>query len=141
MKKRLLTALIVSAWGVWGQAQDATQSGATPTFRTSQTLIEFTVVATDSRRNPVTDLGQDELSVWDNDKKRPIAFFRFEGTQESAAAARARTTPLQPGIFSNRSEYTPGPARNIIAIVIDSLNTRPDDQTAVREQIVQYLRT
>jgi VWFA-related protein len=141
MNRRLLAALFVSILGVSGHAQNAQPPAPTPTFRTSQTLIEFTVVATDGRGSPVTDLKQDELSITDNGRARPVAFFRFEGTPENAAAAHARTTPLAPGIFSNRSEFTPGPARNIIAIVIDSLNTRPDDQAAVRAQVVHYLRT
>ena len=139
MKTRLLAALCVCAVGAVGHAQN--QPPGPPTFRTAQTLVEFTVVATDARGNPVADLRQDELSISDNGKARPIAFFRFEGAPAAPAANRAATTPLSRGIFSNRSENTPGPPRNIIAIAIDSLNTRPDDQAAVRSQIVQYLRT
>jgi VWFA-related protein len=137
----LAAALCVSALGIVGRAQNVAPPAATPTFRTAQTLVEFTFVASDNRGNPVTDLTQGELSIADSGKARPIAFFQFEGTPEDPGASRARTTPLNTGIFSNRSEYTPGPARNIIAIVIDSLNTRPDDQAAVRAQVVQYLRT
>ena len=139
MKTRLLAALCVCAVGAVRHAQN--QPPGPPTFRTAQTLVEFTVVATDARGNPVADLRQDELSISDNGKARPIAFFRFEGAPAAPAANRAATTPLSRGIFSNRSENTPGPPRNIIAIAIDSLNTRPDDQAAVRSQIVQYLRT
>lgn len=62
MKPRLLTALFVGLLGVPGQAQDAQQPPATPVFRTSQTLIEFTVVATDSKGNPVTDLKQEDFA-------------------------------------------------------------------------------
>jgi VWFA-related protein len=141
MKPRLLTPLLVSVLAVSGRAQNAQQAPVTPTFRTSQTLVEFTVVASDGRGNAVTDLKQDELSISDNGKPRSVAFFRFEGAPYVEAAAQARNVSLAPGIFTNRSEYSPGPPRNIIAIVIDSLNTRPDDQAMVRSQIVQYLRT
>jgi VWFA-related protein len=43
-------------------------------------------------------------------------------------------------MFTNRPEYFPGPARNITAIVVDSLNTLPEDQVAVKAQAMQYLR-
>ena len=48
--------------------------------------------------------------------------------------------PIAPGLFTNRAEYSPGPARNVTAIVIDSLNTLPEDQVAVKAQVMQYLR-
>jgi VWFA-related protein len=122
-----------------GSAQQPAQQPQAPTFRTNSTLVELTVVATDNKGNPVTDLKQEELSIADDGKPRPIAFFRFEGAPESADTPLARREPLSPGIFTNRSEYTPGPPRNITAIVIDSLNTRPQDQAAVRAQVMRYL--
>ena len=36
--------------------------------------------------------------------------------------------------------FSPGPARNVTAIVIDSLNTLPEDQVAVRAQVMHNLR-
>src|SRR5438477_1046278 len=122
---RLVVVLCVLAIARGAAQQPAAPAGQ-PTFRTSATLVEFTVVATNSRGEPVTDLKQNELSVTDSGKPRDIAFFRFEGAAENnAAAARMGADGLTPGIFTNRSEYTPGPPRNIIALVIDSLNTRP----------------
>src|SRR4051812_1411228 len=142
MKSRLLTGLFVSLLSVSGRAQNAPQSPGTPTFRTSQTVIEFTIVAMDARGNPVTDLKQTEISITDDGKPRQIAFFRFEGTGGTSTTTASRDVkPLSPGTFSNRAEYTPGPPRNITAVVLDSLNTRPEDQAMVRAQIVEYLRT
>lgn len=68
-----------------------------------------------------------------------MAFFRFEGAADNAPAFVAK--PLPPALFTNRPEYTPGPPRNIIAIVIDAVNTRPEDQMAVRAQVLNYLST
>ncbi len=133
-------AVAVCAGALIAGAQQSDQ----PTFRTTQTLVEFTVVATGSDGKPVSDLRQDELVVTENGKPRPVSFFRFEGTGRAPGAAAASAAPppaLEPGLYTNRSEYTPGPPRNITAIVIDSLNTRSEDQTAVREQVVRYLRT
>src|SRR4051812_29591174 len=109
MKRKVLTALFVSVMVVSGRAQNASEPPTPPTFRTSQTLIEFTIVATDSKGNPVTDLKPSDLAITDNGKPRQVAFFRFEGTVGTPAEARDRTAPLAPGLFSNRAEYTPGP--------------------------------
>jgi VWFA-related protein len=115
---------------------------ATPTFRAGTTLIEFTIVATDEKGRPVTDLKPNELTVLENRKPQPIEFFRFEGAgfRPGATAAEEPRESIAPGIFTNRSEYSPGPARNLTAIVIDSVNSRPEDQVAVRAQVMRYLR-
>ena len=55
----------------------APSQAAPPLFRSGATLVEFTIVATDSKGNPITDLKQDELAISDNGKPRPISFFRF----------------------------------------------------------------
>jgi len=106
-----------------------------PSFRTGTTLIEFTVVALDGKGNPVTDLKKEEIEVADQGRRREVAFFRFEGASETREVA-----PLAPGEFTNRAEYTTGPPRNITAIVIDTLNTRLEDQIQLRSQVLECLR-
>jgi len=107
----------------------------TPTFHTGTTLIELTVVALDGKGNPVTDLNKDEIEITDKGRQREVAFFRFEGDSQTREVA-----PLPPGVFTNRAEYTTGPPRNITAIVIDTLNTRLEDQILLRSQVLRYLR-
>ena len=51
-----------------------------------------------------------------------------------------RSRANRAGLFTNRPEYSPGQARNVTAIVIDTLNTLPEDQMAVKAQVMQYLR-
>jgi VWFA-related protein len=134
MRKIAAVALVVSAAAIVA-AQEST-----PIFRTGTTLVEFTVVATDERGQPVTDLKQNEISIVQNGKPQPVAFFRFEGSAFGPGAVEAKHEPIAPGIFTNRPEYFPGPARNVTAIVIDTLNTLPEDQVAVKAQVMQYLR-
>jgi VWFA-related protein len=111
-----------------------------PIFRAGTTLVEFTVVATDQRGQPVTDLNQSEIAILQNGKPQPVAFFRFEGAAFGPGAVEQVREPIAPGLFTNRPEYSPGPARNVTAIVLDSLNTLPEDQVAVKAQVMQYLR-
>ncbi|RPI55655.1 MAG: VWA domain-containing protein, partial [Acidobacteria bacterium] len=136
MKKTAIAALVLGAAVVHTYARQE----STPIFRAGTTLVEFTIVATDNSGRPVTDLTQSEIAVLQNGKPQPVAFFRFEGSAFGPDAAEPRREPIAPGIFTNRSEYSPGPARNVTAIVIDTLNTLPEDQVAVKAQVMQYLR-
>jgi VWFA-related protein len=110
-----------------------------PSFRTGTTLIEFTVVVTGEDGRHVTDLKQDDVSIVEGGRPREVAFFHYEGAPP--AAMRVRSQPLPPGIFTNRPEYAPGPPRNIIAILIDSLNTRAEDQVKVLAHILAFVGT
>jgi VWFA-related protein len=112
-----------------------------PTFRAGTTLIELTLVATDQKGDPVTDLRQDEIEIVDRGKPRTVEFFRFDGAAfATGVQPEEPREPIRQGIFSNRPEYAPGPPRNVTAIVLDTLNTLPEDQVAVRAQVMRYLR-
>jgi VWFA-related protein len=130
---------VVITFAAAGFAQDAATQ-TTPIFRAGTTLVEFTIVASDERGQPVTDLKPNEVTILQNGKPQPVAFFRFEGSAFGPDAVESVRESIAPGTFTNRPEYSPGPARNVTAIVIDSLNTLPEDQVAVKAQVMQYLR-
>jgi VWFA-related protein len=148
MKRIVAATFLVSAAAVYAAAafgpafaQGAAEPGSTtPIFRAGTTLVEFSIVATDERGQPVTDLTQNDITIIHNGKPQPVAFFRFEGAAFGPDACEPVREPIAPGIFTNRIEYSPGPARNVTAIVIDTLNTLPEDQVAVKAQVMQYLR-
>jgi hypothetical protein len=77
-----------------------------PTFRAETTLVEFTIVALDTKGNPVIDLKKEEVSIAENGRNRQISAFRFDGAQ-IGAQINAPPDPLPPGAFSNRPEHTP----------------------------------
>jgi VWFA-related protein len=108
-----------------------------PSFRAGTTLVEFTIVVTGEDGKHITDLKQEDLSIVEAGRPRDVAFFHYEGAPP--AAIRVRTEPLPPGIFTNRPEYAPGPPRNITAILIDSLNTRAEDQVKVLAHILAFI--
>src|SRR6187402_2208657 len=134
--KKTGVAVLVAAAAIRIHAQQ----DHTPIFRAGTTLVEFTIVATDQNGKPITDLKQEDVAILQNGKPQPVAFFRFEGAAFGPDSVEAVHEPIAPGIFTNRPEYSPGPARNVTAVVIDSLNTLPEDQVAVRAQVMQYLR-
>ncbi len=106
-----------------------------PVFRTGTTLVEFTLIAIDRNGNPVSDLTHEEIVVKDKGRPRELAFFRYEGGEQSQAPP-----PLPAGVFTNRADKTPGPPRNITAILLDTLNTPARDQVWVKAQVTRYLR-
>jgi VWFA-related protein len=120
-------------------AQGFGAAGQSPTFRAGTTLIEFTVVVTGEDGKHVADLTQDDVSIVEGGRPREIAFFHYEGAPPAAIRVRARPEALPPGIYTNRPEYAPGPPRNIIAILIDSLNTRAEDQVKVLAHILSFV--
>ena len=104
------------------------------TFRAGTTLVQFTFIATDGKGNPVTDLKKEEILVTENGLPRELAFFRFEGRDNTL-----RPPPLPAGEFTNRAEYAPGPARNVTAIVLDAINVSKRGQASDREDLMRYL--
>ncbi|MBI4892861.1 MAG: VWA domain-containing protein [Acidobacteria bacterium] len=132
--RRLLTVALAAV--LVGSAQPSKQEDIV-VFRTTTRLVEFTVVALDKQGRAVKDLKKEDLELTEKGKRRPIAFFRFEGAEDAAR----KPQPLPPQTFSNRVEYAPGPARNISAIVLDTLNTQPDQMMWAKSQVVRYLKT
>jgi VWFA-related protein len=108
----------------------------TPTFRTTTRLVELTVTALDKKGNAVTDLQLQDFSIQENGKPRPIAFFNYDG----GPPVQPKALPLPPGVFTNRVEFTPGPPRNITALVLDELNTPTQFSIRVRSMATRYLK-
>jgi VWFA-related protein len=116
-----------------------------PVFRAGTKLVEVTVTVLDKKGNAVAGLEPADFTVLDEGKPRPVALFRFDG---APAAAPSGATPsgaapaasLPPGVFTNRFE-TPGNEipRNITALVLDALNTPPQQNTVARAQMMRYL--
>ena len=108
----------------------------TPAFRTSTQLVELTVTALDKKGNAVTDLQLQDFTIQENGKPRPIAFFKYDG----GPPVGPKALPLPPGVFTNRVEFTPGPPRNIMALVLDELNTPTRFNMRVRAMAARYLK-
>src|SRR5829696_7564453 len=108
-----------------------------PTFRSGTRLVELTVTALDKKGAPVTDLKLEDFVVQDNGTARPVTFLEYDGVP----AVNADPLPLPPGVFTNRVEFTRGPARNVTAFVLDELNTPPQLSVTIRAAAMRYLRT
>ncbi|MBI5281896.1 MAG: VWA domain-containing protein [Candidatus Solibacter usitatus] len=108
-----------------------------PVFKSTTRLVELSVVATDDKGNPVTDLKKEDFTVLEDGKSQQISHFFTEAMLRNAPPPPA----LPKGIFTNRPEFLPSTPKTVNAIVIDYLNTPWAAQTATREQLLAVLRT
>src|SRR5579863_3737760 len=112
-----------------------------PVFRAGTRLVEVTVTVLDKKGNAVAGLDTADFTVLDEGKARPVAFFRFDGVPP-VMVAKPAPAALPEGVFSNRPDLGAAePPRNITALVLDSLNTPPQENVMVRAQMLRYLRT
>jgi VWFA-related protein len=117
------------------QAQTQAQAQA-PTFRATTRLVELSVTALDRRGQAVTDLKLEDFTIEEGGKVRPITIFKYEGGKSTEPNA----LPLPTGLFTNRVEFTPGPPRNITALLLDELNTPIQNSMRVRAMAMKYLK-
>ena len=107
-----------------------------PTFRSTTRLVELSVSALDRRGQPVTDLRLEDFTIEEGGRVLPIAIFKYEGGPSTAPNA----LPLPAGLFTNRVEFTPGPPRNITALLLDELNTPVQNSIRVRAMAMKFLK-
>ncbi len=124
-----LVCVAVLAAGALSFAQDVT-------FRAGTRLVEVSVTVLDRDGKPVTGLRQEDFTVHDAGKPRPIAFLQFDGEPAKPPAQ----APLPKGVFTNMVEVVGGPPRNISALVLDGLNTPPEHNIQARAQAMRYLK-
>ena len=109
-----------------------------PVFRAGTKLVEVTVTVLDKKGNAVTGLESADFTILDEGKPRPISFFRFDGAPPAEDMSRP-AVKLPPGIFSNRVEQTAAGPRTVNALVLDTLNTPPEQNAITRSQMMRYL--
>jgi VWFA-related protein len=115
------------------------QQAELPTFRGGTTIVEFTFVAVDSDGQPVIDLRQDEVTVEESGRAQTASFCQRDGDVEPEPTPVS--DPGVPLLLGNRIDVGSGPPRNVVAILLDALNTAAGDQLSAREQILAYLKT
>jgi len=104
-------------------------------LRVNTRLVEVDVVV---HRNgsAVTDLNQDDFTVFDNGRPQKIAAFSLVSSKNSPA----RDISLPAGTVSNRLLVAGAPASTTV-ILYDTLNSAVGDQGYARQQLLKYLAT
>jgi VWFA-related protein len=101
-------------------------------------LVVVDVVVTDAKHNPVHNLTAADLVVLENG--HPQTTRTFEEHHAWDAAAPLSTPPhVTPGTFTN---FTSAPTNGAVNILLfDGLNTPMNAQAAVRQQMMNYLKS
>jgi VWFA-related protein len=121
-----------------GQAQSGSaQSLSTEPLRLSarETLVDVTV--TDAKGEPVHGLPRSAFTIFEDGKPQPIRSFQEIG---KATPMVTRLPPkLPPHVYTNIQPAIAGNAINIL--LLDGLNTGPQDQIFVKQETVKYIKT
>jgi VWFA-related protein len=109
-----------------------------PVFRTTTRLVEISVTVKHPGGEPVPALVKEDFVVLADGQPRQVAFLQFDGV---AATRTNAPQPLPRYVFTNRAEFLPSGSRNVVAIVLDTLNSAPADSVRVRAQLIEYLKS
>jgi VWFA-related protein len=107
-----------------------------PTFRARTRLVQVDVIVR-GKSGPITGLNQDDFTLLDNGKPQKVSVFAVKGSQKSRQSA----VPLPPGTVSNRVTRNGQEAASSTVILIDRINTSPEDQQYANQKIVKFLET
>src|ERR1700686_2230394 len=107
-----------------------------PIIRSTTHLVQVSVVVTDKKGQPITGLKKENFTVLDESNPQQIAFFFAEAPRPAAP-----TTPLPKNVYTNRYDLKGQDPGAVTVVLFDSLNTSPQDQAYVRQQVTKFLKT
>jgi VWFA-related protein len=116
-------------------AQNQDANGFTLKVYSRLTVVDVTVV--DSKENPVHGLPESAFTILEDGKPQPIRSFTEVGKEPPPVTRQFPKLP--PHIYTN---LQPAPASNAVnVLLLDSLNTGPQDQVFVKQETVNYLKS
>jgi VWFA-related protein len=134
MRTSTILLIAVLAAPLWAAGRD--QSSVEGTFRINTRLVEVDVVVHD-KNGAVAGLTKNDFTVLDRGKAQKIAVFNAI----SAGRSTTKASPLPEGAVSNRLNRLGEEPSGATVVLWDKLNTETQDQSYVRNQVLQYLRT
>jgi VWFA-related protein len=135
----LLAILLLSSSTVPQSPQSSNQPPVpqdSPVIRSTTRLVQVSVVVTDKKGQPITGLKKENFTLTDESNPQQIAFFSAEVPRPSTP-----TTPLPKNVYTNRYELKGQDPGAVTVVLFDSLNTSPQDQEYVRQQVMKFLKT
>jgi VWFA-related protein len=108
----------------------------TPVVRVNTRMVEVDVIV-HHKGETVTNLNQDDFTVFDSGKPQKIAAFSVISSRTTASPS----VPLPPGTVSNRLNIGGQEPAGTTVVLYDMLNTAPEDQSWARQALFEYLGT
>lgn len=111
------------------------QNQSVPTFKAETRIVLVDVVVTDNKGNPVPNLQKSDFQIFENGAPQNISFFE---EHKDKRPAPMNLPPMPPHVFTNfRAAPLPD---SVNVLLLDWLNTQPQDQPYVRAQIAKYVQ-
>ena len=104
-------------------------------FRTQTVLIQVPVVVTDKSGNHLRGLDKEDFTIFENGKPQKVSTFD-EMTTSTAPLAAPAAAPA--GQFRNLAIDSSQP-RNVVVVVLDTVNTPFLDQAYGRKELIKFL--
>lgn len=117
-------------------AESSTQ--AMPVFKTRARDVVLDVVVTDGNGNVVTGLDKKEFAVSENGQAQTVDFFEEHTANEATTQTPPEMPAMPVGTLTNVPPAAGGDAVNVL--LLDSLNTAPQDQANVHREILDFLK-
>jgi VWFA-related protein len=106
------------------------------TIRSTTHLVQVSVIVTDKKGQPIAGLKKEDFTVLDESKPQQIAFF-----SEASPAPPPSSIKLPATVYTNRYDLKGQDPGSVTVVLFDLLNTSPQDQARVRQQLIDFLKT
>jgi VWFA-related protein len=135
--------LVIAANGLPGTRED-TGHGASAnavgsssfTLKVTTRLVDLGLFATDKHGKPILDLKQDEIEVYDNGRRQPLAGFKRVATPSTAEPSKP-----QIGTFTNVRSTQDQDAPDLLILLMDESHLPLNDLNLARGQVLSFLKT
>ena len=131
-----VTFLSLCTLPIWAQTAPSPNQEPTPVFRANARAVLVDVVVTDSHGNPVTGLHQQDFKLSEDSKPQSIVFFE---EHKAANAVPIELPTMPPNVYTNVPVAPQADALNVL--LLDALDTPETDQSYVRAQVIEFLKT
>ena len=117
-------------------AQITLDLGPVPVYKANARAVVVDVVVTDSQDKPVAGLRREDFKLAEDGRPEPIAYFE---EHKDIVAAPVELPKMPPNVFTNVPVAPEADALNVL--LLDALDTPLQDQSYVRAQVVEFLKT
>ena len=131
-----ITFLSVSALQILAQTAPSPDQDQVPVFKANARAVLVDVVVTDSHGNPVSGLRQLDFKLTENGKPESVVFFE---EHKGAEVVPIELPKMPPNVFTNVPVAPQADALNVL--LLDAMNTPQADQSYVRAQVLEFLKT
>src|ERR1044071_1813247 len=115
-----------------------TAAQPSPAIKVTTHLVQVNVVVHGRKNEPAADLTKNDFTIFDNGRPQQIATFAMESSRP--ADPKQPNLVLPPNTFTNRIEVRPATPKAVTVILLDMLNTRFEDQTYAKKQLIEFLQ-